>query len=162
MKVFTVHRRPWMPDSAPGGVEDVVFVKEGFSWPAFFIPFIWLIVKRMWLILVLTIAAFVGIFALAAAQVMPEALLVPLGFAFNLFFGLEGNGLRRWTLRRRGYEEVAAVTARNIEAAEFRYFASRSAEAPASVPAAAVAPAPAAPPVPPVSSPPSPPNEAAA
>ena len=57
MKTYTVHYRPEAGVSMTGLANDAILVKEGFSWPAFFIPFIWLIYQRMWIVF----AAFIAI-----------------------------------------------------------------------------------------------------
>ena len=43
-KVYTAHVR------GRGGVDaDIVFVKDGFSWPAFFFTAVWALWHRLWL-----------------------------------------------------------------------------------------------------------------
>ena len=42
---------------------------------------------------------------------------------FAFWFALEANGLRRWTLERRGYVLVGVVEGRTLEEAERRFFA---------------------------------------
>ena len=39
-----------------------------------------------------------------------------------LLLGFEGNNLLRWTLARRGYEEIGEVAADTPRAAEMRFF----------------------------------------
>ena len=65
MKIFTAHRPP------QASQEEAVFIKEGFSWPAFFFPVIWLVLKRLWLPLIIYLLALALICALAAGCLFP-------------------------------------------------------------------------------------------
>lgn len=129
-----------------------VFVKDGFSWPALLFGGLWLISRRLWLVLlgylVATglISALVGVFDRELASV---ALIF-----FQLLFGLEANELRRWTLQRHGYRLAAVVEGRGIEEAELRYFSGLSAPADPPPPPAEAAGGGAAPPPAPTAPPP--------
>jgi len=91
---------------------DIVRVKLGFSWQAFFVGSLKAIVRRTWVIvavaaLVYLMAAFYG-GAPAATSRIAALLLVLLTFyaAYMLFCGVNGN---RWlddSLRRRGFTMV--------------------------------------------------------
>ena len=89
---------------------DVVRVKTGFSWRAFFVGSTSALVKRVWLLLVVLAAGY-GIAGFVASRVAPESSRnIALGLAvlglyalYMLFCGINGN---RWlveSLRRRGY-----------------------------------------------------------
>jgi hypothetical protein len=121
---------------------DLVFVKERVSWPALFFGPLWLIFRRMWLVLVLYLVALIviGFVAAKIGGPIPGILLV-LG---HLLFAIEGNELRRWTLRRRGYGTIGVVEGRGMEEAEIRFFARAEESSPAGV-----IPVPPVPPVPP-------------
>jgi len=103
----------------------VVFVKDGFSWPAFFIPFVWMIWHRLWLALVTYVVVAAGLAGIGYLSGFPDSLATLLGLLINLFFGLEGNNFRRRSLARRGYHEVADIVASDREEAAWRYFAVR-------------------------------------
>ena len=122
MRIYTVHHRQEATGSLTGLGEDAVLVKEGFSWPAFFIPLIWLVYKRMWIVLAFYVAATVGLALLADFAAAPETAVFVGSVAINLLLGLEGNDLYRWTLARRRYREQAVVVGRNLVTAEQRYF----------------------------------------
>jgi hypothetical protein len=120
----------------------LVFVKDGFNWPALFFAGAWLIYRRLWLVLI-------GYIVIAMAlSFAAENLSGGLGglaiLAVHLLFALEANQLRVWTLERNGYGLISIAEGRNVEEAELRYFSE-----------AEVAPRP-LPPVPPV--PPTPPT----
>lgn len=121
MRFYTVHLRPARPAEDP----DVVLVKEGFSWPALFVPVLWAAWHFLWLGLVLYLV--VG-FALAAAATVlelgDEAELL-LALAYAVLVAAHANDWRRRSLARQGYRFDAVVAARNRAEAEQRYFAGR-------------------------------------
>jgi len=122
LRVYTVHHRQEASGSLTGLGDDAILVKEGFSWPAFFVPALWLIYKRMWIVLAFYFAVAAGLTVLAQGAFVPETAVFVGNFAVNLILGLEGNDLYRWTLARRRYRERAVVMGRNLISAEQRYF----------------------------------------
>src|SRR5690606_35961932 len=64
---------------------------------------------------------------------------------FAVWFALEANGLRRWTLERTGRGMIGVVEGRTAETAECRWFAAAEASAPVVRPAPPPPPAPSAP-----------------
>ena len=120
---YSVHERV---DESGHPADDAVFVKDGFSWPAFVLGGFWLVWHRLWIALI----AYLLVLALLGA-VMAAVGVSPLGgylvqLLVSLFMGLEGNNLRRWRLERSGYREVAMTGGRDLEASEIRYFIERS------------------------------------
>ena len=73
MRIYSVHHRQEASGSLTGLGDDAVLVKEGFSWPAFFIPFIWLIYKRMWIVLVFYVAVTIALAVLAQAALLRKS-----------------------------------------------------------------------------------------
>ena len=122
MKVYTVHYRQEASGSLIGLGEDAILVKEGFSWPAFLVPLIWLAYKRMWIVLAFYVAAAAGLTLLEQGEVVAESALFVGNLALNLILGLEGNDIYRWSLQRRRYREHAVVVGQNLVSAEQRYF----------------------------------------
>ncbi|MGF7158606.1 hypothetical protein FHS85_000216 [Rhodoligotrophos appendicifer] len=122
MKTFTVHHRERNPEAILADPDGLEVVKEGFSWPAFFIPLLWLIYKRMWLVLVLFLVVNAALAVIGVLWPMPGAAETFVALAVNLFMGLQGNDLRRWTLARRGKAEVGVVMGDDLLAAEHRFF----------------------------------------
>lgn len=110
------------PDSDPIATGDVVFVKDGFNWPALFFPLIWSVYRRQWLVLLLLLAAIL-ILVLVGGTVGWALYLLG-----RLWFALEANGLRRWTLERNGHRMLDVTEGRTIEQAERRFFAESYAE----------------------------------
>jgi len=119
MRIYTVHELAGRPLDADG----IVFVKEGFCWPAFFFGLFWALAHRLWLVVL-------GGFALLLIM---SALLQYFGFgpeeafvcstAFQLLLGFEANDLRRWTLARKGYATAGIAAGRTLEEAEQHFFA---------------------------------------
>ena len=122
MRVYSVHHRQEASGSLTGLGEDAILVKEGFSWPAFFLAPIWLIYKRMWIMLVFYVAVMIALTVLSGMAFAPEGVSFVGNLAVHLLLGLEGNNLYRWTLTRRRYREQAAVVGHDLVTAEQRYF----------------------------------------
>ncbi len=123
MLVYTVHE-PARPAKSPEErAEEVLFVKEGFTWWGFFFGPLWLLANALWLefgiALVLTVALEAG---LAAAGLKAEADLV-VNLLTALIVGFEGHNLKRWNLERRGYRFITPVAGENCEECERRFFA---------------------------------------
>jgi hypothetical protein len=109
----------------------LVFVKDGFNWPALFFAGPWLIYRRLWL----TLAGYIIVAVAAgwAASQLSEGFGSFVMLAIHFLFALEANQLRVWTLERNGYRMIAVSEGRNLEEAEIRYF-SETEVAPAPVP----------------------------
>lgn len=113
----------WTAHNKQGrGADDVVFVREGFSWWALLFPLLWLAAKGMWIVLIIAGAAQLLIWAVAETLGFGEAMRLIFGLAINLILGFQGNDLLRWTYARRGFEEVGLVQGDDLEEAEYRFF----------------------------------------
>jgi len=121
MRVYTAHIR--VGSAAPD--EDAVLVKEGFCWPAFLFTLLWALFHRLWWVLlglfVVGLALSLALEALALHPLIEGAAML----GYQLIIGYVANDLRRWTLARRGFEQVAVVAAPDRAAAEQRFFAAR-------------------------------------
>jgi hypothetical protein len=120
MRIYTVHAAPGGDGTAAADPDRFVFIKEGFSWPALLVPELWLLYRRMWLIFVLFVAASVGLAMLVTAD--SEAIVTAILVLARLWFATEANGLRRWTLERRGYRLIGVAEGHRLSEAEFRFF----------------------------------------
>ncbi|MFO1184709.1 MAG: DUF2628 domain-containing protein [Bauldia sp.] len=138
MAIYTVHAPPGgaPPEATP---LRLLFVKEGFCWPALFFAPLWLLFRRLWL----TFLAYCLILALigAVGRAYGAEAIGPVAMLFGLWFALEANQLRRWTMERWGWRLVGLAVGRDRLEAEAQYFAQLAA-------GTAVAPPPAAPPAP--------------
>jgi hypothetical protein len=123
MEVYTVHVKA----GADGLIDDnaraaAVFVPEGFSFWAFLFQPFWALWHRLWLV---AAGILLGLILLGAIvdgmQLGAEAGFV-IQILFAILVGAEAQNLRRWTLRRRGYEMRGVVAGEDLEQAERRYF----------------------------------------
>jgi hypothetical protein len=119
MALYTVYAPP--PEAGATAPDPLrfVFVKDGFCWPALFVPELWLLFRRMWLVFLVYLAASaaVSIVGAQAGGPLPWAVLI----LMHLLFALEANALRRWKLSSAGYTFVGVANGRRSEA-EIRFF----------------------------------------
>lgn len=113
----------WTAHNKDGkGADDVVFVREGFSWWALLFPLLWLATKGMWIVLIIALAAQLFIWAIAEALGFGEIMRFIFSSAINLILGFEGNNLLRWTYERQGFKELGLVQGDSLDEAEYRFF----------------------------------------
>lgn len=118
MALYTIHA-PAPDEGAATAPADLVFVKEGYCWPALLIPLVWTLYRRLWLVVLLLLAALLVFVAVAGALGQAALAIYLLG---RVFYGLEANGLRRWTLERKGYSLIGVAEGRTLSEAERRFF----------------------------------------
>jgi hypothetical protein len=100
--------------------ERLAFVKEGFSWPAFFVPYLWLIYHRMWIELILLIVLLVAL-QLAIGGGQGQALMGWASLAISVLFAVEANNLRSLALERRGHAFAGVASGSTREDAELSF-----------------------------------------
>jgi hypothetical protein len=119
MKIYTAHRAPAAPR------DHAFFVKDGFSWPAFFFPVIWLVIKRLWLPLALYVLALALISVAASRSGLAGAPVIVIAIGLNLILAFEANNLYRRALLRRGIVEDGYFIAEDSDEAALKYFQSQ-------------------------------------
>jgi Protein of unknown function (DUF2628) len=137
MAVYSVFEPPERNNDAADDTERFAFVRDGFSWAAFALGPIWMLWHRLWLVL---IGYFGAVAALAIGMYVDGFDSGIEGWAWFLLavlVGLEASSLRRWTLTRRGWNDLGIVVADDLEAAERRFFAAWAASEREPWPAAA-------------------------
>ncbi|MCA0406642.1 MAG: DUF2628 domain-containing protein [Proteobacteria bacterium] len=123
MARYTVHV-PKLAPSHEAALERAVFVREGWSWGAFFFGPLWLLWHRHWVIgLIVLVLEGVLLGTLDSLSLHPTASAMA-HFLLSLLFGLEGASLRRFALAKAGYAEVALVAGGSMDEMERRFFAS--------------------------------------
>lgn len=145
MTVFSVYEPPKAPADIALRAEALAFVKEGFSWPALFVPALWLIYQRMWIELVVFIAIFAVLPFAFGLDRQNEELISWIGIALVVLFAFEANDLRAASLERRGYRLAGVAMGSDRTEAEldfFRHWLPQQVKAEAAVPALAPTPAP--------------------
>lgn len=122
MTTFTVHEPPLRDGESSADPERVRFVRDGFYFWAFLLGPIWLLWRRLWLVLVLYVAVWIGIEAGLWYFGIGVTAQFLVGMLFALLLGLEASTLHRWTLSRRGWKTAGVVVGDDIESAERRFF----------------------------------------
>lgn len=101
--------------------ERAIFLRDGFSWGAFFLGAVWLVWQGLWLMAVFWLAAEALIVWLALTYLsFPSFFFI--GLFLRILLGLEGNALLRRRLARRHYRLVDVVNAGAMEPAERLFF----------------------------------------
>jgi hypothetical protein len=121
---YTIHEALIPPRDVGRRANDLVFVKEGFSWWAFLAPLPWLLFQRLWLEALAYLALTIAIYALALNSAAGEAGGNVLFMLLNILLGFEANDLRRWAMERRGRKLVAVVSGTSFNDCERRFFES--------------------------------------
>jgi hypothetical protein len=123
-----------------------IFLREGFNLWAFLFGPLWMIRRRLWLVLVVYAAVIAGLeFGLRRLGIAwPGRLGVYV--LIELLIGIEAANLRAGTLQRRGWRDCGIVFADGLELAERRFFDARAARRRAAATPPSPAPAAAAPP----------------
>jgi len=117
MRLYTVYQSP---DAR--GETDLVFIKDGFCWPALILPVLWPLFRKLWLVAFAIVVLFVALSVLAEAGLLAPFAGSVIEAAIAVIVAFEGNNLRRWTLQRRGWREIGMVSGRNLAAAERAFF----------------------------------------
>lgn len=114
------------PAGNKGGAARSVFVRDGATVIAFFIPFFWLLWHRLWFAAGLVLLAGIALGLLGEFSGIPVAISI-ISLLLSAFVAIEGNQWRMAALERRGYVEKAVVDAEDEEEAEIRYFSNLTA-----------------------------------
>ncbi|MEK9672081.1 MAG: DUF2628 domain-containing protein [Rhodospirillaceae bacterium] len=117
MRVYTVHlrRHGLMPD------DDLVLVREGFSWPAFLFTFVWALWHRMWRATLWLFIAVAAVSLTAEAALGQGAAAVALSLALSFAIGFIADDLRRNHLQDQGFAVAGLVAAADEDQALHRY-----------------------------------------
>jgi hypothetical protein len=130
MPTFTVHAPPPKSERS-ADPERFVFVRDGFYFWAFVLAPLWLLLHRLWLVLLGYIVVYgmigAGLYLIGA----PSPAKFFIGLLVALLLGFEAATLWRWTLARRGWTQIGFAVGDDDEAAEQRFFATWIARKPA-------------------------------
>jgi hypothetical protein len=102
--------------------EQLDFVKDGISWPALIVPAFWLLYHRMWIELLVYLAAYGALGWAMSYSENGAGFLAQIGLAISVLFALEANDLRRYALERKGYRQLGVALGSSREAAELSFF----------------------------------------
>ncbi len=120
MRIFTVHLRRHGLDPD----RDLVLVKEGFSWPAFFLTGMWALWHRLWLAAVALFAVSIGLNLVSRGLGADPASHAVVSVAFAAIVGFVANDLRRQKLAASGFAAAGVAAGSNREEALGRYLES--------------------------------------
>lgn len=111
-----------MPPKPGNPEKDTLFIRDGFSWLAFFFPLPWLLFKRMWLVAGLAVLLYL-VTVFVAEQWRLDGLPVAFSLILSLWTSIEGNHVRARLLERKGWNLKAEIAAHDLDEAEEIYFA---------------------------------------
>jgi Protein of unknown function (DUF2628) len=117
MALYSVHIR----GDAPRSVAEAAFVRQTFSWKAFFFGPLWLLRHRLWAGLALWAAGYSILIAASPAIVSASACLF-IALALQILLGLEANRLREAKLAQHGYRLVEIIAAPARDEAEIAFY----------------------------------------
>ena len=123
MPTYTVHQPPRREGRPVPGPERFVFVRDGFHVWAFLLPPLWMLLHRLWLVLLGYVVVIVAVTVAFAVVGIPQWADALASLLFGILIGLEAATLRRWTLTRRKWTQLGYVVAEDEELAEQRFFA---------------------------------------
>ncbi|MFQ5763314.1 MAG: DUF2628 domain-containing protein [Rhodospirillales bacterium] len=122
MRLYSVHLRRHGLDPD----RDVVLVKEGFSWPAFFFSFLWALWHRLWLAAAVLFGAAAGL-NLVGYWLQPDPLSqTALSLGYGVIVGTIANDLRRRKLARKGFALAGVAVGDDRDGALHRYLDNES------------------------------------
>jgi hypothetical protein len=122
MAIYTVHEPPLKRYDTATDPDRFVFVRDGFSLWAFLLGPLWMLRHRMWLALIGYIALMAALqFGLHRLE-LPGEVGPVIAVLVALLVGVEAGTLRRFTLSRRGWNNVGLIVGDDREMAEQRFF----------------------------------------
>jgi hypothetical protein len=134
MPTYTVHAPPPKAGTAESGPERFLFVRDGFYFWAFLLAPLWLLAKRLWLVLFGYVMV-VGLIGAGFYGMGAPSLLKFFGnLLVALLIGFEAGTLWRWTLARRGWRTLGFAVGDDEETAERRFFGEWAKRAPPALP----------------------------
>lgn len=110
--------------------DHTIFVRDEFTVFALILPFLWLLGHRLWWHALMVALISWGAFSVLGSYLSSAFVVSGLSLLLSLFVALEGRNWYLTALRRKGYEEVALISANDLSDAEILYFygASKPAE----------------------------------
>jgi hypothetical protein len=131
MSAYTVHEPPLRAAETSPDPERFVFVRDGFYFWAFALTPLWMLWRRLWLVLLIYVLVTLGIESAMSYAGIGGAAGYIVVLLISLLVGMEAGTLRRQTLAWRGFRQVGIVGGSDAEAAERRFFDAWANAAPA-------------------------------
>src|SRR5579864_8277039 len=127
MPAYAVFEPPMRGRSAGEQADRFIFLRERFSLAAFLFGPLWMIWRRLWLVLIIYLVATSLIELGLRSLGIPIAARTAVYLLLQLLVAIEAANLRRWTLVRRGWRDRGIVFGDDLELAERRFFAANAA-----------------------------------
>jgi hypothetical protein len=122
MTIYTAHAPPLRGSETAYDPARFKFIRDGFYFWAFVFGPLWLLFKRLWVVLVLYIVAVAVLNAALWLIGVPRATYGLVSLLVHLLVGLEAATLQRWTLGQNNWAQLGVVSGNNFETAERRFF----------------------------------------
>jgi hypothetical protein len=127
MPAYAVFEPPMRGRDAGEQADRFIFLRERFSLAAFLFGPLWMIWRRLWLVLIIYLVATSLIELGLRSLGIPIAARTIVYLLLQLLVAIEAANLRRWTLVRRGWRDRGIVFGDDLELAERRFFAANAA-----------------------------------
>ena len=90
MTVYSVYEPPIEAPDVAERADRLTFVKEGFSWPALFVPLLWLLYYRMWIEFIVLVLVYVALQVVFGTDPQGQTLAAWASLAVGVLFALRG------------------------------------------------------------------------
>jgi hypothetical protein len=116
MKIYTIHTNL----SDPNPLENLVLIKEGFSWSGAFFQVFWALYNKMWLFSLILFSVSMILLVLNVKGIIGDGVSEAVKFGFFLVIGFSFNDWRRYDLENKGYIMSGVVSAKNEDEARYK------------------------------------------
>jgi hypothetical protein len=123
MTIYAVHVPTNAGENIAAAAERCAFVRDSFSWGAFFFGPLWLLRHQLWLALLGWLAAVLLLWAGSYWLGLSSSAVFWCWTSIAVFLGLEGGMLRSAALRRRGFDVADLVASGSRDDAERIFYA---------------------------------------
>jgi hypothetical protein len=123
MPTYTVHAPPLRPNETQSDPDRFAFVRDGFHFWAFVLAPLWLLLHRLWLVLLGYVVVNILLGVTLHLVNAPGTIRFAVNLLFAVLVGMEAATLWRWTLARRRWRMLGFVVGDDQEQAERRFFA---------------------------------------
>ncbi len=124
VKIYTVHQPAVPAGDSVDQADELIFVRDGFSWLALLLPPIWLIMNRVWIGLALFFGFTIIVNVIILAAGLNPIFATLASVLISLVIAFEGHNLRRWHLDQADYKLIGSVTGKDLNECELKFFES--------------------------------------